>query len=265
MTRWEYRGRWALATGASAGIGETFARKLAERGMHLALSARREHRLRDLADELRERHGVETAVLPADLAEPGAAPRLWRAASEGRAIHLLVNNAGFGARGRFDEIPLERQLEMLRLNCAAPMELAWLALRDMRPRGEGAILNVASIAAYQPVPHLAVYAAGKAFLLSLSEALWAESRDAGVRVLALSPGRTPTEFQAVAGTGTAEGAFGYRTPEQVVDAALRALERGAASVVPGLENRLAAALVRLIPRSALTRALKWAVRRAAER
>lgn len=265
MKPWEYRGRWALVTGASAGIGEAFARRLAERGMHLVLSARREDRLRALAVELEGAHGIRTAVVPTDLAETGAPQHLWEAASEGRELHLLVNNAGFGAQGRFDQVPLARHRDVVRVDCTAPMELAWLAIQEMRRRGEGGIVNVASIAAYQPVPDLAVYAAGKAFLLSLSEALWAENRDAGIRVLALCPGRTPTEFQSVAGTGSAEGAFGHRTPEQVVDAGLRALERGAASEVPGLENRAATWLVRLTPRSTLTRVLKRLVRRAAAR
>lgn len=265
MTPWEYRGRWALVTGASAGIGESFARQLAARGMHLALCARREERLRTLAAELEGRHGVRTAVLPADLARPGEAARLWEAATAGREIHLLVNNAGFGAQGRFDALPLERQTEMVKLNVVALVELAHLALAHMRPRGEGGVVNVASIAAYQPVPELAVYAASKAFVASLSQALWSENREAGIRVLELSPGRTPTEFQEVAGTGPAHGAFGERSADYVVERGLAALEAGRISAIPGAENHLATWLVRLLPRSALTRALKRLVRRAAAR
>jgi len=265
VSGWEYRGRWALVTGASAGIGLAFAHRLAERGMHLVLSARREERLRALAEELRGKHGVQTAVVPADLGEAGSAGPLWARASEGRRIHLLVNNAGFGAQGLFHDLPLDRQVEMMQLNCTSLLELAHHALRAMRPAGEGGIVNVASLASFQPVPNLATYAAGKAFVLSLSQALWAENRDAGVRVLALCPGRTPTEFQEVAGTGSTDGSFGVRTPEQVVDAGLRALERGDHTVVPGLENYLASWLVRIVPRSPLTRALKAAVRRASQR
>ncbi len=262
---WRYRREWALVTGASAGLGEVFARRLAERGMKLVLTARRGDRLRKLGDELRQRHGTEVVVIETDLAEPGAAADLWGRAADDRPIHLLVNNAGFGAQGDFHDLPLERQTAMVNLNCVAPLELAHMALPAMRDRGEGGIINVASIAAFQPVPTLAVYAASKAFVLSLSEALWSENRDAGVRVLALSPGRTPTEFQEVAGTGSTDGAFGLRTPEQVVHAGLRALEKGRSSEVPGLENHLATWLVRVAPRSLLVRALKGMVRRRAGR
>jgi uncharacterized protein len=262
---WRYRGEWALVTGASAGLGEVFARRLAERGMKLVLTARRGDRLRTLSDELQQRHGTEVVVIEADLAEPDAAAGLWASASADRTIHLLVNNAGFGAHGGFHRVPLARQTAMVNLNCIALLELAHHALPGMRHRGAGGIINVASVAAFQPVPTLAVYAASKAFVLSLSEALWSENRDAGVRVLALSPGRTPTEFQQVAGTGSTEGAFGLRTPDQVVDAGLRALERGRSSEVPGIENRLATGLVRVAPRSLLVRVLKGMVNRRARR
>jgi uncharacterized protein len=257
---WVYRGEWALVTGASAGLGEVFAHQLAARGMNVVLTARRTERLRTLAAALEKRHHVRTVVVQEDLASPGAATRLWSRASEGRFIHLLVNNAGFGAQGDFHRVDLARQTEMVQLNCTALLELAHHALGSMRARGRGGIINVASIAAFQPVPGLAVYAATKAFVLSLSEALWSENRDAGVRVIALSPGRTPTEFQEIAGTGDPSGAFGLRAPEQVVAAGLRALERGRGSVVPGLENHLATWLVRLVPRSTLTRVVKRMVR-----
>lgn len=261
MNPWHYRDRWALITGASAGLGEVFAHRLAERGMHLVLTARREDRLHALAQDLRARHGVETFVIPADLGEQRAPAWIWEQASRERPIHLLVNNAGFGAQGRFDEVPLARQVDMVQLNCTALLELAHFALPPMRERGEGGIINVASLASFQAIPSLATYAATKAFVLSLSQALWAENRSAGVRVLALCPGRTPTEFQEVAGTGDAEGTFGARTPEQVVAAGLQALERGASYVVPGLENHLASWLIRLAPGSVVTRALKRVVQR----
>lgn len=260
LPAWEYRGRWAMVTGASAGLGQVFARKLAERGMHLVLTARRTDRLEGLAAELRALHGIEAAVVTADLSLPGEAERLWREASSGREIELLVNNAGFGVQGPFHEIDVARHLGIVQVNCTALMELCHLALGRMRPHGRGAIINVASIASFQPVPQLATYAAAKAFVLSLSEALWAENHDAGVRVVALCPGRTPTEFQAVAGTGSAEGAFGFRTPDQVVDAGLRALERGSSSVVPGVENLAATWAVRALPRSVLVRAMKRVVK-----
>ncbi|HEX5725808.1 MAG TPA: SDR family oxidoreductase [Longimicrobiaceae bacterium] len=257
MDAWEYRGRWALVTGASAGIGAAFARALARRGMSVVLAARRADRLRALAAELERAHGVEAIALPADLGKPGAAGVLWaEAAAEGRGLHLLVNNAGFGLKGRFDELPLERQAEMVRVNCIAPLELAHLALRHLRPRGAGGIVNVASIAGYQPIPLLAAYAASKAFLVALSEALADECRGSGVRVVTLSPGAVATEFQGVAGTRVSGKTLGIRSPEQVVEAALRALERGGGSVVPGLANRLGAVAGRLGPRSFVMRAAK---------
>lgn len=257
----EYRGRWALVTGASAGIGEAFARELAARGMHVALAARREERLRALAGELAAAHRIRTAVLTADLGVPGAADALWAAATAGgRQIHLLVNNAGFGLKGPFAELPLERQAEMVRVNCIAPMELAHHALGHMRGRG-GGIVNVASIAGYQPIPLMATYAATKAFLITLSEALAAESAGSGVRVVTLNPGPVQTEFQAVAGTAVRDGAPGIRTPQQIVEATLHALEAGRMTVTPGLVNRLAVAGVRIAPRGLVVRAAKTVMRK----
>ncbi len=262
MKPWTWRGRWALVTGASAGLGRVFAEKLAARGCHLVLTARRADRLGELADGLRDTHDVQTVIIPADLLVDGEPARIWReAAADGREIHLLVNNAGFGAQGAFHDTDLQRHLDILRVNCGALTELAHLALGPMRARGEGGIINVASVASFQPVPRLASYAAAKAYVLSLSEALWAENRDTGVRVTALCPGRTPTEFQRVAGTGSAEGAFGFRTPEQVVEAGLAGFERGSPTVVPGFENLAATWVVRAMPRSALTRVMKTVVRR----
>ncbi|MQA90860.1 MAG: SDR family NAD(P)-dependent oxidoreductase [Gemmatimonas sp.] len=254
---WRYGRGYALVTGASAGLGDVFARRLAERGSDLVLTARRGDRLERLAETIRRSHGVAVEVIPADLTESGAAERVWhQASSDGRTVDLLVNNAGFGAQGRFEEVDLDRHRAMLLVNCTALMELAHLALQDMKPRGHGGIINVSSVAAFQPVPLLASYAAGKAFVLSLSESLWAENRDHGIRVLALCPGRTPTEFQEVAGTGRAEGGFGSRTPEQVVDAGLRAFEAGKSCVVPGFENLAASWAVRALPRGSVLKAMK---------
>ncbi|MEX2581929.1 MAG: SDR family oxidoreductase [Gemmatimonadota bacterium] len=258
---WNYGAGYSLVTGASAGIGAVFAERLAAKGSHLVLTARRLDRLEELAERLRTDHGVQVSVVAADLAEPDAAERLWNEASADRTVNLLVNNAGFGAQGRFEEVDLQRHRDIVQVNCTAPMDLAYLALREMRPRGLGGIINVSSIAAFQPVPQLATYAASKAFVLLLSEALWAENHDAGIRVLALCPGRTPTEFQEVAGTGSAEGAFGFRTPAKVVDAALDAFEDGRSYVVPGLENLAATWAVRALPRSSVVRAMKAVARR----
>lgn len=221
--------------------------------MNLVLAARREDRLRKLADTLAANHGVQADVVAVDLAESGAAAPLWEVASQGRAIHLLVNNAGFGLRGRFEEIPLTRQVEMVQLNCTAVMELAHLALPGMRGRGEGGIINVSSIVAFQAIPLMAVYAASKAFVLSFSEALREENRRHGVRVVALCPGPVATGFQEVAGTTVTDKTLGIVPAEQVARAALDALESRAGVVVPGFANRAGAAAAKLLPRQLVTR------------
>ena len=253
---WQYRNRWALVTGASAGIGAEFARELARRGMHVALAARREDRLRELAVELETAHGVGTAVIATDLGKPGAAGVLWEAANDGRDVHLLVNNAGFGLKGRFDEQPLERQTEMVRVNCISLLELSHFALRAMRARRAGGIVNVASIAGYQPIPLLATYAASKAFVVTLTEALAEEARGSGVRVVTLNPGPVATEFQQVAGTQVNRKTIGIKTPEQVVEATLRALETGKRTITPGFANWLSTYAVRVAPRGPVIRVAK---------
>jgi len=257
---WTYRGRWALVTGASAGIGEAFARELARRGMNVALAARREDRLRRIADEIGRAHRVHTLVIPIDLGTDYAAAALWAAASASREIHLLVNNAGFGLKGPFIELPVERQAEMVRVNCIAPLELSHLALRHMRGRG-GGIVNVASVAGFQPIPLMATYAASKAFLLAFSEALTEEAREHGVRVVVVNPGPVKTEFQAVAGTEVRDRAPGLLTPEQIVEAALAGLEAGKRTVTPGLFNRISATAVRIAPHSMVIRFAKLAMRK----
>jgi uncharacterized protein len=217
--------------------------------MHLVLTARREERMHELADQLRRAYGVQVHVIAHDRAQPGAAPELWRQASDGRGIHLLVNNAGFGAHDRFDEIERERQVEMVQLNCTALLELTHLALPAMRSRGEGGIINVASAAAFQPLPTMATYAATKAFVLYLSEALWEEHRHAGVRVLALCPGRVPTEFQQVAGTDRIKRPTpGMLSPEKVVEDGLRALQKGKSYTIPGRINYINSFGGSLLPR-----------------
>jgi uncharacterized protein len=261
MSGFAYRGRWGLVTGASAGLGEVFAHALAGRGMHLVLAARREERLHALARDLSRVHGVEAVAVPADLGDPDGARRLWRSASEGREIHLLVNNAGFGARGRFDGLPRDRQAEMVAVNCTAPLELAHLAAGGMRRRGEGGIVNVASIAGFFPIPTQASYGATKAFLLSLSEALREEMRGSGVRVVTLCPGPVRTEFQEVAGTHLGPGAPGVVPPETVVAAALRSLERGGGRVIPGRVNRLMTGIGQLLPQGLVLRTARTIIRR----
>ncbi len=248
-----YTGKTVLITGASSGIGATFARTLAAQGAHLILVARSEDKLRDLATSLASQYDIHAEVLPADLLRPEAGQELFAATQQlGLAVDLLINNAGFGTYGPFDSLDADREQQEIRLNVAAAVELTHRFLPPMLARGSGAIINVASTAAFQPTPYAAVYGASKAFLLSFSEALWAEYRRKGIRVLALCPGPTRTNFFNVA--GTEDIGFGaVETPEHVVQVALRALERGRPSVISGRQNALRANAVRLAPRALVAR------------
>jgi short-subunit dehydrogenase len=236
----------ALVTGASSGIGAAFARGLARRGEKLVLVARRGERLRQLALEL----GGDVATITLDLTHP-TAPAELEAELQGRGfeVDLLVNNAGVGHTGPFSTEPLERALGIVELNVRALVELTRRLLPGMLLRRRGRIVNVVSMAAFQPVPYLAVYAASKAFVLSFSESLICELRGSGVRVQALCPGNIPTEFQKVAGT---DQVLFDRTPsmspEAVVAASLRALDKGSGRVVPGFRERATLALQSVAPR-----------------
>ena len=239
----------ALITGASSGIGESFARQLAALGKDLIVVARREDKLVALAEDLSAAHGVQVHVIAADLAWPGAAAALFEQTERlGLAVDLLVNNAGFAQVGAFADLPFDAQAAMVRLNVGAVVELTRLYLPAMRRRRRGGIINVASNAAFQPVPYMSLYAATKAFVLHFSEGLNEEVKGDGVRVLALCPGATATGFWSVA--GVLEDRTGMMTsPDKVAAAALRALERGRAFVVPGLGYKLVAfAASRLSPR-----------------
>ncbi|MEO5640874.1 MAG: SDR family oxidoreductase [Sphingomicrobium sp.] len=240
----------ALITGASAGLGVEFARQLSAKGHRLVLVARRKERLEALAAEL----GHARAVV-SDLAAPGAvAALIANVAAHGETVSLLVNNAGFGLGGRFAALDGPRQREMIDLNCGALIELAHAVLPDMLARKQGAILNVASTAAFQPGPGMAVYFATKAFVLSFSEALHEEVRGQGICVTALCPGPTATEFGEVAGFGTG-GQFEKlaASPQSVVRAGLDGVQVGRAVVVPGLLNKAGAQGHRLLPRAWLRR------------
>jgi hypothetical protein len=251
----------ALITGASSGIGRELARAFARRDHDLILTARSEDRLVALAEELRAAHEREVAVLPADLAAPeGAEALLVRIAEEGHEVDVLVNNAGVARHGRFDRIPGEEDLGQLRLNALAPTRLAKALLPGMVARGEGGVLNVASTAAFQPGPGMAVYYASKAYLLHLSEALAEELRGTGVTVTALCPGPTETAFQDRAGM---DGSRLERTRALYMDAAtvaergVRAFQRGQRVYVPGTLNRLGTLAPRLLPRAWVARILSW--------
>jgi short-subunit dehydrogenase len=241
----------ALVTGASSGIGEAFARALSARGHPLLLVARRRDRLEALARDLGA--SPEEAVLAADLQRPGAARAIGEeVARRGIEVDLLVNNAGLGHTARFHEQPADRIAAMLDVNLRALVELTHVFLPGLVHRRRGAVVNVASNAAFQPVPFLAVYAATKAFVLSFTEALATELRGTGVRVQALCPGLTRTEFLNLAETHTQGLRVDHlptMTPEAVVAASLRALDGGAVRVVPGLANRSLATLQRFLPLS----------------
>ncbi|MCA1748919.1 MAG: SDR family oxidoreductase [Sphingomonadales bacterium] len=234
-----------LITGASAGLGAEFARQLAGRGERLVLVARRKERLEALAAEIGNARAVAL-----DLGEPGAADRLLAdIEAHGERVAMLVNNAGFGLWGRFAELDPDRQRAMIDLNCGALVELSHAVLPAMVERGAGAILNIASTAAFQPGPGMAVYFATKAFVLSFSEALHEEVAKSGVRVTALCPGPTRTEFGAVAGF-KGKGAFDRLSArsEDVVAIGLQALDKGRAVAIPGLVNKAGAQAHRFMPR-----------------
>ncbi len=240
-------GDWALVTGASAGIGVAFARRLATQGINVALVARRVDRLEQLAENLRRSHGVETRVVPEDLEREGAIERIAERVAD-LEIGILVNNAGFSMVGRFDRVPREKILGMIRVNCLAVASLTHAFLPGMIARRRGAIVIVSSAAAYQPLGYAATYGATKAFDLMLAEALWAENRDTGVDVLALSPGPVDTEFQTVAGEVAHPGV----SPDSVVEVAFAALGKKP-SVVAGGFNKVRAWGVRLASRAQVAR------------
>ena len=246
-----------LITGASAGLGVDFARQLSTRGQRLVLVARRGDRLEALARELGNARAVAI-----DLGEAAASERLMAdIAAHGERVDCLINNAGFGLWGRFASLDGERQRQMIDLNCGALVELCHAVLPAMIDRGHGAILNVASTAAFQPGPGMATYFATKAFVLSFTEALHEEVAKSGVRVTALCPGPTATEFGDVAGF-RGNGIFEKlsASSSDVVAAGLEALEKNRAVVIPGLLNKFGAQGHRLLPRIALrkvTAAIKY--------
>jgi short-subunit dehydrogenase len=248
----DLRGRWAVVTGASSGLGDAFARQLAQRGLNILVVARRRDRLEALAAALRAEHKVEVEVLDQDLGAPGAAEKV-HAATEGRVVEVLVNNAGYGVQGPFRERDWAQHEAMIRVDILALTELTWRFARDMVAQGSGRILQVASIGAAQPTPWFAAYGAAKAYVLSFSEALDYELRGTGVTVTTLSPGATDTEFATRAGTefkGLARSML--MNPAEVAAIGLEAAFRGRRSVVPGWLNTFNTWLQRVIPRRLAT-------------
>ena len=238
----------ALVTGASAGLGVEFARQLSERGHALVLAARRKDRLEELARELGNARAVAI-----DLSKKDAAAKLLaNLEANGEVVDLLVNNAGFGLIGRFAELDAKRERQMIDLNVGALTDLCRAVAPGMIERKGGAILNVASTAAFQPGPKMAVYFATKAFVLSLSEALHEELKPHGIAVTCLCPGPTRTEFGDVAGFG-GNGLFDRVAMEapKVVEVGLKGLDRNKAVVVPGVVNKVTANSGRFAPRAAV--------------
>jgi uncharacterized protein len=251
----------ALVTGASSGIGLDLARLLAQGGYDLVLVARSAGKLQALGKEL-EQHGATTRVSAADLSEPDAAARVVAELGE-TPVEILVNNAGYGLFGKFTETLLEEELAMIQLNVVALTHFTKLLLPGMVARGSGRILNVASTAAFQPGPLMAVYYATKAYVLSLSEALSEELDGTGVTVTALCPGPTQSGFQAGAKMEDSKLVRGksLMTSEEVARAGYQALLKGKRVVIPGARNRLLAQSIRFLPRSTVTKFVKKAQER----
>lgn len=247
----------ALVTGASSGIGVEIARELARRGHGVTLVARREDRLRALARELADAHGVRAEVVAADLADAASRAALAAAVDElGLTVEVLVNNAGFSTMGPVRAADVEAELRMVRVDVEAVVDLCARFVGPMVDRGRGAVLNVASTGAFQPLPGQAGYAASKAFVLSYTDALHGELKGTGVTATSLCPGPVRTEFGEKAGISQEEAEsalprFMWETAEDVARAAVAALDKGRAVVIPGTANRVSAYAGRLAPKSVL--------------
>jgi uncharacterized protein len=245
-------GSTALVTGASGGIGAAISSRLASEGVRLVLVARSEDALNALASTLHARHGVRPTVIVFDLDQRDCGTRLLqRVQAEGIEVDVLVNNAGFGTYGAFETLDPELEQAQIAVNIGAVVDLTHAFLPGMLARGRGAVLNIASTAAFQPCPFMAVYAATKAFVLSFSEALWTEYRGRGVRVAALCPGAVETAFIGKLGdAGARETAVFASTlsPQAVAEQAIRALRGGGPTHIVGLKNALLANSARVTPR-----------------
>ncbi len=251
----DLKGRTALVTGASSGIGEHFARQLAARGMNLVITARRTDRLEALANELRSKHSVEVEVVPLDLGQPAAASELFdKTEGASKRVDVLVNNAGFGTQEHFIDIPWEKTREQMQLNVMSLTELTYRFSKAMLARRRGWILNVASVGAYTPVPDYATYAAGKAFVRDFTEALAFELRRTPVRVCCLCPGPTATEWMQVAGQKeTPIVRMVQMSAARCARIGLRALFAGRRNIIAGVMNSIGMWLLRFVPRRLIVR------------
>src|SRR5271157_2217875 len=249
----EWKGKWALVTGASSGSGVALAKQLAAGGTHLVLTARRRDRLEELARNLQQGHGIRTEVFVADLARLEAPQQIYDFTKQkGIEIDLLINNAGFGQYGELTAVETQRLLEMVQVNCTAVVHLTRLYLADMVARRRGDVLILASTASFQAVPYLTTYAATKAFDLLFAEGLAEEMKPYGIRVCALCPGSTQSEFHAVAGQAQF-ATKNQETAEKVARTGLQALVAGKSYVISGLGNYLGAQSQRIVPRRLVTR------------
>ncbi len=255
----DFEGRWALVTGASSGIGAALARELARQGAKLVLTARRKDRMQALAAELAA-SGVETRIVTADLNDPAAPERIYDATeAAGLPVEILVNNAGLGQYGAFHQSQIEQECGMVRVNCEAVVRLSRLFVPRMVERRRGWVLVVASTASFQPVPYLATYAATKVFDRFFALGLAEEVAPYGVRVTALCPGTTESEFFEVAGASVFRGRK-LQPAEDVARLALEALARGQRTLLPKRSNRLVAFAVRFLPVGLITRFVERAAR-----
>lgn len=245
-----FDGTSVLITGASSGIGEAFAHSLAKKGSNLILTARSQDKLAHIAADLRKKYRVAVHVFPTDLTSPNA-PRLLieKIKASGLSVDILVNNAGFGKWAHFLGESADTYAKMLALNIDALVRLTYLCVPDMLARGKGGVINVASTAAFQPIPYQAVYSASKTFVLSFTEALAGEYRERGIRFLALCPGFTATNFMATANASTAGVSFA--TPEDVAEAGLTAFVKGKDYLVHGRANYLLSLLPRILFRATI--------------
>ncbi|HMJ09223.1 MAG TPA: SDR family oxidoreductase [Pyrinomonadaceae bacterium] len=250
-----------LITGASSGIGEAFAHRLAEEGQDLVLAARSEDKLRSICDELSAKHKIAANYIAVDLTQPDAAGRLYRETEEnGLEVDFLINNAGVGSMGDFATLELEKELEMIDLNVRSLVALTHLYLPKMRERRCGTIINVSSAASFQPLPFMATYAATKAFVSSFTEAIAEENRPFGIHIMALCPGSTKTSFFSNAGIERPIQVKGQQTVDDVIETAMAALDGHKAKVVSGWVNYLSAAATNLVPNSLITRVVGKALR-----
>ncbi len=250
-----------LITGASSGIGEAFAKQLAAQGHDLVLVARSEQTLHALCDELILREKISAAYVVLDLTEPDADVKLF-AETERRGIEIdwLINNAGFGSAGDFSTLPLDRELEMIDLNVRALVAITHRYLKRMRELGRGTIINVSSTASFQPVPFMATYAATKAFVTSFTESLLEENKPFGIRIMAFCPGSTKTNFFAASSIERPVTVKGQHTADEAVGAFLRSVGGGRARFVPGMVNRVGAALGAHLPTAISRRLMAKALR-----